>query len=381
MEFNDHNTETVDTILTPGGIMPSDFPEINPYLRDSFYLFFVVLVVTLIGASLWKLGFNDATVLSVFFLGILGVSTVCKPKIFGFLACFFNFLLFIFLFTEPLYSLRLNDKGYLISFFIMGFTSVFVNHQMARVKDQIKKSANIAAQAEQERLRSTLLRSISHDLRTPLTAISGNVSILLDKSSVLDEAKKKLLYQSIHYDSLWLNSVIENILSITRIEDGKMRLNLQAELVSEVIDEALAHISVRTDRHIIRVHVVDEFLMAAIDLKLILQVIINLVENAIKYTPPGTEILITAKRVNQKVVVQIADNGTGVPDEKKEKIFDVFYSGSKSCGESRSGLGLGLACCKAILSAHEEDIYILDNIPQGTIFEFTLKAVEVNSFE
>jgi two-component system sensor histidine kinase KdpD len=203
----------------------------------------------------------------------------------------------------------------------------------------------------------------------------------LDKSTVLDDAKKMQLYQSIYNDSLWLNSVVENILSITQIEDGKMRLNLQAELLNEVIEEALAHIAVNTDHHVIHVHVVDELLMASMELKLILQVIINLVENAIKYTPPGTEIVITAKRVNQKVVVQIADNGNGIPDDKKERVFDIFYSGSKSYGESRSGLGLGLACCKAILSAHEEDIYILDNIPQGTIFEFTLKAVEVDSYE
>ena len=160
-----------------------------------------------------------------------------------------------------------------------------------------------------------------------------------------------------------------------------MQLNLQAQLLSEVIDEALAHIAVRTDRHTIHVNVIDELLMASMDLKLILQVIINLVENAIKYTPAGTEIVITAKRANQKVVVQVADNGNGIPDDKKARVFDIFYSGSNSYGESRCGLGLGLACCKAILSAHEEEIYILDNIPQGTVFEFTLKAVEVNSFE
>ncbi len=381
MNVSDSIKQNKDIVLTPGGMMPSDFPEINSNVRDSFFLFFVLLVVSLMGASLWELGFNDTAVISVFLLGILCVSIICSPRIFGILATVFSFFIFDFLFAKPLYSFYMDDKGYLISFVIMIFTSFFINNQLTRVKEQIKKSAEIAAQAEQEHLRSTLLRSISHDLRTPLTTISGNASILLFNSSILDDKKKIELYTSIYNDSLWLNSLVENLLSITRIEEGKMSLNLQPELLTEVIDEALKHISVKSNHHMIRVKVEDELLMATIDLRLILQVIINIVENAIKYTPPGTEVVISAKRSDQKVIIEISDNGNGIPDEKKNLVFNMFFSEGNSFGDNRRGLGLGLALCKAILTAHGETIYVRDNMPKGTIFEFTLNAVEVSCFE
>lgn len=381
MDFRDNSGPDRDTILTPGGMMPLDMYEINPILRDSFYLFFVLLVVSLVGASLWKLGFNDTTIISVFLLGILGVSVASESQIFGILASFLSFVIFDFLFAEPLYSFQIYDKGYLITFAIMTFTFFFINKKLARFKEDIKKSADIAIHAEQERLRSTLLRSISHDLRTPLTTISGNASILLDNSLTLDDEKKTELCKAIYHDSLWLNGLVENLLSITRIEDGKMSLNIQAELLTEVIDEALKHIAVKTDKHVIRIEVNDELLMAAMDLRLILQVIVNIIENAIKYTPPGTEIIITAKSLDEKVVVEIADNGFGIADDKKDCVFDMFYSEGNSYGDSRRGLGLGLALCKAILTAHGEKIYIRDNVPRGTIFGFTLKLVEVNCFE
>lgn len=381
MEIYDEKEQEKENILTPGGMMPSEFTEINPHLRDGFYLFFVLLIVSLTGASLWELGFNNATVLSVFFLGILGVSIVSESKIFGVIASCLSFLIFIYLFTEPLYTFNLNDKGYLISFLAMLFTSFFANYQMSRVKAHIKKASDISVKAEQERLRATLLRSFSHDLRTPLTTISGNAFILLEKADFMTEDKKKELYRSIYHDSLWLNSVVENLLSITQIEDGKMRLNIQTELITEVIDEALDHISVSKKHHTIRVDVPDEFLMVSMDLRLILQVIINLVENALKYTPKGSEIVIAAYRSGDKVFVQISDNGEGIPEDKKDRVFDMFYSEGNSFGDNRRGLGLGLALCKAILTVHEEQISIQDNIPKGTTFKFSLKAVEVNCYE
>lgn len=381
VDFHDNSNPDGDTILTPGGMMPSDMYEINPYLRDSFYLFFVLLVVTLVGASLSRLGFNDTTVISVFLLGILGVSVASESQIFGILATFFSFLIFNFLFAEPIHSFRINDKGYLITFGIVSFTFFFINNQLARFKEHTKKSADIAIHAEQERLRSTLLRSISHDLRTPLTTISGNASILLDNSAVLDDTKKNELYTAIYNDSLWLNSLVENLLSITRIEDGKMDLNLQTELLTEVINEALEHIAIKPNQHVIRVDVTDDLLMASMDLRLILQVLINIVENAIKYTPPEAEIVVTAKSCGQKVIVEIADNGNGIDDDKKVRVFDMFYSEGNGCGDNRRGLGLGLALCKAILTAHGEKIYMRDNVPHGTVFGFTLKAVEVNYCE
>lgn len=239
----------------------------------------------------------------------------------------------------------------------------------------------ISIQMQQEQLRANLLRAISHDLRTPLTSISGNAGILRGNSQVLSEKQKQALYTDIYDDSMWLVNLVENLLSITRIDNGTMNLNMQPELLDEVIAEALLHINRRSAEHTIESRIGDEFLMARMDSRLIIQVIINIVDNAIKYTQKDSCITISAKRDGEFVRVEIADNGSGIPDGAKEKLFDMFYTGENISADSRRGLGLGLPLCKSIIHAHGGTIYVKDNTPRGTIFGFTLQAEEVNVHE
>ena len=145
-----------------------------------------------------------------------------------------------------------------------------------------RKREEAAAQAKNEKLRANLLRTISHDLRTPLTSISGNAGVLLASGERLDEEKKKKLYEDIYDDSLWLISLVENLLSVTRLEDGTMHLNLQTELLEEVVAEAMRHVGRKSEEHEISVVQEDELILAAMDARLIIQVIINLVDNAVK---------------------------------------------------------------------------------------------------
>ncbi len=147
-----------------------------------------------------------------------------------------------------------------------------------------KKRKRPPCRLKNEKLRANLLRSISHDLRTPLTSISGNAGVLLNNAQVLCEKKRADLYQDIYDDSMWLINLVENLLSVTRIEDGTMHLNLETELVEEVVNEALRHLNRHSGEHHIRVEHQEEFLMARMDARLIIQVIINIVDNAVKNT-------------------------------------------------------------------------------------------------
>lgn len=239
----------------------------------------------------------------------------------------------------------------------------------------------ISIQMQQEQLRANLLRAISHDLRTPLTSISGNAGILRSNSHVLSEKQKQTLYTDIYDDSMWLINLVENLLSITRIDNGTMNLNMQPELLGEVIEEALLHINRKSTEHKIVTALEDEFLMAKMDSRLIVQVIINIVDNAIKYTQQGSCIIISVKKDGEFIRIEIADNGFGIPDKAKEKLFDMFYSGENISADSRRGLGLGLALCKSIVHAHGGAISVRDNVPRGTVFEFTLQAEEVDIHE
>ncbi len=249
------------------------------------------------------------------------------------------------------------------------------NEKNAREKEET------AILARNEQLRANLLRAISHDLRTPLTSISGNASNLISNSADFDEETKQRLYTDIYDDSMWLISLVENLLSITRIEEGRMNLRLSAELVDEVIAEALRHLSRKASEHHILFHSGDELLLARMDARLIVQVVINLVDNAIKYTPCGSTITISTRKEGTWAVISISDDGPGIPTETHERVFDMFYSGANRVADSRRSLGLGLCLCKSIVTAHGGSISLKDNAPHGAIFEFTLPAEEVQLHE
>lgn len=244
-----------------------------------------------------------------------------------------------------------------------------------------REKEEAAVLAKNEQLRANLLRAISHDLRTPLTSISGSAGNLMANYAKMDDEMRRQTFADIYDDSMWLINLVENLLAVTRIEGGKVNLNQTIELMDEVIAEALKHINRKGKEYSIKVDSSEELILAKIDVKLVVQVIINLVDNAIKYTPSGSMIHIHTKKQGKWVVVSISDNGPGIPDEQKTKIFDMFYSGANKVADSRRSLGLGLSLCKSIVTAHGGMISVSDNQPKGTIFTFTLPIGEVKLYE
>lgn len=244
-----------------------------------------------------------------------------------------------------------------------------------------KEEAAILARNEQ--LRANLLRAISHDLRTPLTSISGNADNLLANYQKMDDDTRKRTFTDIYDDSMWLINLVENLLAITRIEGGQVHLTRSVELMDEVIAEALRHVNRKSQEHIIQVRSSEDLILASIDAKLIVQVMINLLDNAIKYTPPGSviEIYTEKDKESRQVVVSVSDDGPGIPDDQKAHIFDMFYSGANKIADSRRSLGLGLSLCRSIVTAHGGTIRVADHHPKGTIFTFTLPAGEVELHE
>ena len=288
------------------------------------------------------------------------------------------------------YAIRVNDKIYgivgihinekaidsfesSILLSILGECAISLeNKKIAREKEESELLA------KNEKMRANLLRAISHDLRTPLTSISGNADNLLSNGESFDADTKQQIYTDIYNDSMWLTNLVENLLSVTRLEDGNMKLNKSAELIDEIILEALNHINKRSVEHKITVCESDDIMLVDVDARLIVQVIINIVDNAIKYTPNGSEITISTERKDDMISVSIADNGNGIADDIKDKVFDMFYTGANKIADSRRSLGLGLALCKTIISAHGGEITVSDNNPHGAVFTFTLPVKEVD---
>lgn len=248
--------------------------------------------------------------------------------------------------------------------------------------EQEQKKAEI--RAENERLRAGLLRSISHDLRTPLTSIYGNAMNLSKYADELSEEDRAGIYDDILENAEWLSAQFENILSMTRLESG-IGIRRTVENMEDVIEESLRYVP---SHHIHQIFFdsasdedEDQMLFARIDSKLIMQVMINLLNNAVKHTPEGSEIHVRMYRDRDRIVVEVADNGPGIPDSEKSSVFDLFYTGSKGLSDSYRSMGIGLNLCAQIMRAHEGGIEVSDNTPCGAVFRFWLPAEDITEIE
>ena len=352
-------------------------------VRQAKDLLITVLILTAatgIGNVFWYFSFTK-NIISVYILGTLLTSLFTKSYFYGFLSSFSSVLLFNFCFTEPRLTLHAYERGYPVTFAIMLIVSIItVTLAIQNIRNAEEKE-RAAVRAKNEQLRADLLRTISHDLRTPLTSISGNASNLISNYEKMDDPTRKQTFLDIYDDSMWLINLVENLLSVSRLEGGQMNLHLSTELIGEVVAEALRHINRRSAEHHLHIQSGDEYLLAQMDAHLIVQVIINIVDNAIKYTPPGSDIEISWERQGRFAALSVADNGPGIPDSAKPRVFDMFYSASNRIADSRRSMGLGLALCKSIITAHGGEITVADHAPHGTVFTFTIPIEEVELHE
>jgi two-component system sensor histidine kinase KdpD len=227
-------------------------------------------------------------------------------------------------------------------------------------------------EAEKEKMRYDFLRGISHDLRTPLTAILGASSVLLENGEQLDSAARYLFASEIRCDAQWLMRMVENILSVTKISDGSMRIEKRKEAVEEVVAEAVSLVRAHFSGIRLTVRIPDDLLLVPMDGTLIEQVLINLIENAAKYAgiSPAIELLVTTDA--EKVVFSVIDDGVGIPEEDIAHLFDGPVSGSKKTGDGSRGLGIGLMICAAIVRAHGGKISVRNRAEGGAEFSFVL---------
>ncbi|MBZ9609843.1 DUF4118 domain-containing protein [Clostridium estertheticum] len=238
-----------------------------------------------------------------------------------------------------------------------------------------EKKRQINLETETERLRGNILRSISHDLRTPLTGILGSVSTISDNYDVLDNDTKKELLEIIYEDTSWLIHSVENILSMTRIDEGKLEIKKDVEIVEELVAESISRVTRFSGSHNIKIELPEKMVILFVDGLLIEQVFINLIDNAIKYSRSDSIIEVKVTEKEDSVVFEVSDNGKGIPEEDIPTIFDRFYTRAKSNSLEKRGIGLGLAICKSIIEAHGGYIEALNNSSGGATFRFGLPVI------
>ncbi len=230
----------------------------------------------------------------------------------------------------------------------------------------------IIIDSEKERLRANLLRAISHDLRTPLTSISGASSALLEEGRNISQDSAKILIEGIRDDSQWLIRMVENLLSVTRIRDGGFQVNKTSEAAEEIVAEAIGRVKLRFRKRRIDAEVPEELLLVPMDGTLIVQVLMNLLENAVRHSGDDSIINVTVTKENNHAVFEVSDHGEGIPQEDLPFLFDSSTPGEKEKKDTSRSMGIGLSICMSIVKAHGGTIYAENKPSGGAVFRFSL---------
>jgi two-component system sensor histidine kinase KdpD len=232
-----------------------------------------------------------------------------------------------------------------------------------------KETEKAHIQIETERQRNNLLSSISHDLRTPLASITGAVSSLLENDDTLDASNRRELAQLAYEEAARLNRQIGNLLDMTRLESGAMKIAKEWQSLEEIVGTVLNHLPEMAEEHPILISLPPDLPLVPCDALLIGQVFANLLENAIKYTPADTPIEINAASTSNAVMIEVADHGAGLPAGTEQQIFNKFYRADPTAAH---GIGLGLTICRSIIEAHSGRIWAENRPEGGAVFRFTL---------
>ena len=281
---------------------------------------------------------------------------------------------FDFMFVPPQGAFTVDDTQYLLTFAIMLAVALVISGLMESGRRQTEAQAALALEAETERIRSTLLASISHDLRTPLAVMTGASSSLAESGERLSREERNALANSIFRQARDMSEQVAKVLQMTRLETGAIALERDWAAISEIAGSALARLSERLAGHRLMVEIPADLPMVRVDATLIDQALANLLENAARHTPAGTLVRLRAQRQDNEIVVSVEDFGPGIDDRDIERVFAKFHRGaSEGAG---GGVGLGLAICRAIVRLHEGKAWAEQLPGGGTAFRFTLPVEE-----
>lgn len=237
----------------------------------------------------------------------------------------------------------------------------------------------ILVDSEKEKMRSNLLRAISHDLRTPLTCISGSSQAILENGDALDKQTRNNLLKDIKEESEWLSRMVENILSVTRIKEGSASVIKTPEAAEEIVAEAISRIRVRFPERDITVRVPEELLLVPMDGTLIEQVLINLLENAVKHSGDDTTIDVIVQKKSNDACFEVLDNGSGIAEQDLPFVFDSYAPDRKRTADSSRNTGIGLSICMSIIKSHGGTMEATNRENGGAAFRFTLPLEEVQN--
>ena len=352
----------------------------NSHQRQNDILFSVIVFCCTFAVNLLiqKIFTTQTLVPMIFVFGVFLISLKTHGYYYGITSAIVSVFAVNFAFTYPYYAFDFFVEESIFSAVIMLIVAVSTSTLNIRIREQemlrVREQEKLRSESEKERMRGNLLRAISHDLRTPLTSIYGSTSTLISKYDVLPKEQQLKLLGEIREDSDWLIRMVENLLSVTRIDDAKVKVVKMPTVLDELIDSVLMKFSKKHPNQKVMTRIPDDFVDIPMDSILIEQVLLNLLENALFHAKGMTELVLSVSLVGDKAVFEVADNGCGIPEEALDKIFTGSYEKSVlPVDGARSNMGIGLSVCAAIIKAHGSEITAENRMGGGTVFRFALE--------
>ena len=340
------------------------------FLRDLSFFIVILGAAFLLGILLENISQSQAPVSIIFVLAVFLISLLTEGYLWGILASLSSVLIYNYVFSFPYFAFDFLTTANLVSAFLMLIVAVITGTLTTKLKHQDQ----LRMETEREKMRGNLLRAISHDLRTPLTTIYGSCGALIENRDNLTPQQQHKLLLDMQEDSENLIRIVENLLSVTRVNSETVTVRKTPTVLEELIDSVLQKFHKRHPHHAVNVAIPDDFVSIPMDALLIEQVIINLLENAVHHARGMTELSLTVTTDDRLATFEISDDGSGIPNDRLENLFSgQYYQSDTPTDSNRSGLGIGLSVCSAIIKAHNGTITGKNRQGGGAQFRFCLE--------
>lgn len=342
--------------------------------RDSLITVAILAVATFCCLLLHRGEQTDSHAPLVFVLAVLLISRFTNSYFYGMLSSVIAVVEVNYIFTYPYFKLNFTLSGYPLTFVVMFSVSIVVS----MLTTQIKQQEKIRTEIEKEKMRSNLLRAVSHDIRTPLTSIVGAVSAVVENHDKLSEEKTLSLLEDVKEEAQWLVRVVENLLLVTRIDADSAKVTKEPEMVEEILGEAVAKFKKRFPGAPVKTKMPDEVLFVPMDAMLIEQVLCNLLENAILHGGVVSEILVSVREEGEYAVFCVEDDGVGIDKDVLPRLLkESIYREKGENVDGKRNMGIGLTVCTSIIYAHGGKVKAYNRKEGGAAFEFSLPIKEV----
>ena len=337
-------------------------------LRNILITLTILAAATVICFFLQQSVGTEAHAPLLFVLAVLFISRFTDRYGYGIFSAMAAVIAVNYIFTYPYFAFNFTITGYPLTFLVMLAVALSVSALTTQIKNQEK----IRLESEKEKMRANLLRAVSHDIRTPLTSIAGSASVILENQDALSQDKVMELVANIKEEAQWLVRMVENLLSITRMNAENAKIDKQEELAEEVISAAVSKFAKRFPGIETEVHVPDEILLVPMDATLIEQVLVNLLENSVIHGRTTSRIRIQVSKQEETAVFSVEDNGEGIEESVLPVIFDGNLVARGESSDNKRNMGIGLSVCKSIIKAHRGNMRAENREEGGARMIFTL---------